>query len=34
MNTVGGEYIQVEKYSGAFFELSVAFTFAAIQWKK
>lgn len=34
MATVGGEYIQTDLYSGAYFEASVAFTFAAVQWKK
>lgn len=34
MATVGGDYKQTELYSGAYFECSVAFTFASVQWKK
>lgn len=34
MATVGGDYVQADLYSGAYFEASVAFTFVSIQWKK
>ncbi len=34
MATVGGDYKQVALYSGAYFEASIAFTFASIEWKK
>ncbi len=34
MATVGGDYKQTELYSGPYFDFSVAFTFASVQWKK
>jgi hypothetical protein len=34
MHAVGGDYVQVNIYSGAYFEAGVSFTFTSVRWRK
>ena len=33
MSTVGGDYEQIDQYSGPYFDFSVAFSFTSFKWK-